>query len=240
MQNLTANLATIAKAKHLQTTPSSQCELHAKQQNELQQRMAQTTDKLCAELLPVLVLYYPIFAAQHCSDAGMVQAVMGQFAERMVVMGVTRKEFYAGIEQLKKRAGASAFVLNPQAFAELCKASSQGEALVKLPTLSSVQQAIVEFKQLNTFGLNCPLATAINSRIGVKLQGLTPAQMMPIIQSEYEHFARRYEIGDRTFLVTRANQSELDLPDYLKNPATPTTRYAKLAAKRAQGEVNAC
>ena len=203
--------------------------------------MAQTTDKLSAELLPVLVLYYPIFAAQHCSDAGMVQAVMAQFAERMIVEGVTRKEFYAGIEQLKKRAGASAFVLNPQAFAELCKSALSTEK--GMPHLQDVMFEIIQRRGVERhnpdYQFSHEVTRLINERKGAMIYQLTSIEFEKVINGEYDHWAKRIANGEQLPQVQAclSDQSKPDLPDYLKNPTSPTCSLAKLAAQRAQGKV---
>jgi hypothetical protein len=173
--------------------------LLAKQQSELQLRIAQTTDKLNAELLPVLILYYPIFAAQHCTDATTIHAVMGQFAERMIIEGVTRKGFAYGVEALKKRAGASAFILNPQAFAELCKQAAI-EAL-NIPNFPQVMAEVVGGKRALRFGegyvFSHPLCRIICSRKGDLIYELTGIEFEKAIKSEYEHWVKRLQDGEQ-------------------------------------------
>lgn len=191
-----------------------------------------------AELLPVLTLYYPIFAAQHCATPANIQAVIGQFAERMIVEGVTHKGFYAGIEQLKKRAGASAFVLNPQAFAELCKATTTAG----LPTLQDVMAEIIQRRGVerhNTdWQFSHELCRLINERKGAMIYQLTSIEFERVVKSEYDHWAKRIASGEQLPKVQAClpNQLKPDLPDYLENPTAPTCTLAKLAAQRSQGK----
>jgi hypothetical protein len=165
----------------------------------LRLRVTQTTEKLSAELLPVLILYYPIFAAQHCTDATTIQAVMGQFAERMITEGVTRKGFAYGVEALKKRAGASAFILNPQAFAELCKQASI-EAL-NIPTFDTVLNEIIQRKGAERHNqqwqFSHPVSQVICNRKGALIFELTGIEFEKVIKSEYEHWVKRIEAGEQ-------------------------------------------
>lgn len=212
----------------------------AKQQSELQQRVAQTTEKLNAELLPVLILYYPIFAAQHCTDATTIHAVMGQFAERMIVEGVTRKGFAYGVEALKKRAGASAFILNPQAFAELCKQAAI-EAL-NIPQFQAVLSDVIKGKQALRFGeahaFIHPLSRVICSRKGDLMYELTGIEFEKAIKSEYEHWVKRIEMGEQLpepVLAIKHDQRP-ELPEHmqgLKSPRIEAMR-AEAAARAAQ------
>lgn len=171
----------------------------AKQQSELQQRVTQTTEKLNAELLPVLILYYPIFAAQHCTDATTIQAVMSQFAERMIVEGVTRKGFAHGVEALKKRAGASAFILNPQAFAELCKQATI-EAL-NIPAFDTVLSEIILRKGAKRHNqqwqFSHPIIQLICNRKGALIFELTGIEFEKTIRNEYDHWVKRLQNGEQ-------------------------------------------
>ncbi|MBV2128183.1 replication protein P [Arsukibacterium indicum] len=204
----------------------------------MQLRVAEVTEKLTAELLPVLTLYYPIFAAQHCNNPVNIQAVLGQFAERMVIEGVTRKGFYAGIEQLKKRAGASAFILNPQAFAELCKTA----LTANLPSLQDVMFEIIQrrgVERYNTqYQFSHELSRLINERKGAMIYQLTSIEFEKAIKSEYDSWAKRIAAGEQLpeARACLADHTKPDLPEYLKNPVEPTCRIAKLAAQRSQGK----
>lgn len=192
----------------------------------------------------MLTLYYPVFAAQHCGDVTHIDAVMAQFAERMIAENVTLKGFYAGIEALKKRAGSTAFALNPQAFAELCNAETNHAA--GIPSLMDCMAEIIRRRGVErhnqAFQFSHQLTRVINERKGAMIYQLTSIEFEKVIKSEYDHWAKRIASGEQLpeAQACLADQSQPDLPDYLKNPVTPTTRYAKLAAKRAQGEVSAC
>ena len=210
----------------------------AKQQSELQLRVTQTTEKLNAELLPVLILYYPIFAAQHCTDATTIHAVMGQFAERMIVEGVTRKGLACGVEALKKRAGASAFILNPQAFAELCKQAAI-EAL-NIPDFHQVMTEVVAGKRATRFGegyvFSHPLCRIICSRKGDLIYELTGIEFEKAIRGEYDHWVKRLQDGEQLpepVLAIKHDQRP-ELPEHMQGLKSP-----RIEAMRAEAAVRA-
>ncbi|WNO60424.1 replication protein P [Rheinheimera sp. MMS21-TC3] len=213
--------------------------MQEKQQNELKARVAQATEKLKAELLPVLVLYYPIFAAQHCSDDKNLQAVMAQFAERMIAEGVTLKGFMYGVEQLKKRAGSSAFILNPQAFAELCRGNTGNS----LPTLREVTDEIIQRrgreKHNDQFKFSHELTRLINVRVGAMIYELINMEFERTVKKEYESWVKRLEAGEELPQPQKClgNLTKPDLPAYLQEKLKPTCKAAKLAAANARREV---
>lgn len=208
--------------------------MREKLQNDLQTRLPEVTEKLMAELLPVLILYYPIFAAQHCTGIAEINAIMNQFAERMLVEQVTRKGFVTGLEKLKKRAGSAAFILNPQAFAELCKPS---DAELGLPEFQTVLEEIIQRRGKERFNqewqFSHELIRLINNRKGDLIYQQTSIEFERTIKAEYDHWLKRIAAGEVLPEPLLAIEQKPEMPDYLKG-VKPSGKMAQRVEQMRQ------
>lgn len=228
MQNLTKKLALVTQHKDLKTTSSEPCELHSKQQSELRKRITTTAGLLQTSLLPVLTVYHTAFAAQFCSTVEQIEAVMTQFAERMIVEGVTRKGLLAGIEALKVRAGHEKFPPNPQEFALLCKQASAHSN--GLPSLQDALVEIIQRRGVERFNaewqFSHELIRLINQRKGGLIYELTSVQFEQSIKAEYDHWVKRIEAGEQLPQPLQAISQKPAEPEHL-NGIKPKSAMAK-------------
>ena len=228
MQNLTKKLALVTQGKDLKTTSSEPCESHSRPQNDLQQRVTTTAALLQTSLLPVLTVYHTAFAAQFCSTVEQIEAVMAQFAERMIVEGVTRKGLLAGIEALKVRAGHEKFPPNPQEFALMCKQASGHSN--GLPSLQDVLVEIIQRRGVERFNADWQfsheLIRLINQRKGGMIYEQTGMQFEQTIKAEYDHWVKRLEAGEQLPQPLQAISQKPAEPEHLKG-ITPQSALAK-------------
>lgn len=194
----------------------------------MQQRVTTTAALLQTSLLPVLTTYHTAFAAQFCSTVEQIEAVMAQFAERMIVEGVTRKGLLAGIEALKIRAGHEKFPPNPQEFALMCKQASGHSN--GLPTLQDVMVEIIQRRGVERFNTDWKfsheLIRLINQRKGGTIYELTSVQFEQTIKAEYEHWVKRIEAGEQLPQPLQAISQKPAEPEHLKG-IKPQSALAK-------------
>lgn len=159
---------------------------------------------------------------------------MAQFAERMIVEGVTRKGLLAGIEALKVRAGHEKFPPNPQEFALLCKQTSGHSN--DLPTLQDVLVEIIQRRgpeRHNTdWQFSHELIRLINQRKGGVIYELTSVQFEQAIKAEYEHWCKRIAAGEQLPQPLHAIEQKPGEPEHLKGIKPTTTMAKRIEAMR--------
>lgn len=212
--------------------------LSSQLKNSQAQKVLTVTERLQAELLPVLTLYYPLFAAQYCGNDQQTKAVMAQFAERLIVEGIGQKRLTYGIERLKKLAGSEKFSPNPQAFAEMCKPAGSD---LQLPTFEQVLADVILARRRGRnqpFVFKHELTRLINHRVGFELYNLTSEQFRKLVKSEYDALsplALTGKLPEPRMAIAHDQQPEL--PEYmrgLKSPRIEAMRAEAAALRQAQ------
>ena len=190
-------------------------------------------------LVPAMTFYFPMFASRFGTDEQSVGMAMNEYAERLEHHGVNGIQFKAGIAALKSDAGQSDYYPNPERFALLCKSTASDGLPTYEQALSEIIQRRGPERHSAEFQFSHELIRLINQRKGGMIYEQTGMQFEKTIKAEYEHWCKRIAGGEQlpAPLSCISDQSKPDLPDYLKNPAEPKSALAKLAAKRAQGEV---
>lgn len=160
-------------------------------------RLAKGTEKLMATLLPMLTTYHPVFASQFCQTDEQTQAVISQYAKRLLDEGVGADGFARGVRALEKRAATERFAPNPSEFAVMCMPSP---ADLGIPEFQTVLMQIVErngARAGEAFEFSHPIIRLISQRKGALIRELTGLDFERVIKSEYDHWTKRLQAGEQ-------------------------------------------
>lgn len=150
-----------------------------------------------ASLLPVLTTYYPVFASQFCQTDEQTQAVMAQYAERLLVENIDAAGLERGMEALKRRAESERFAPNPSEFAAMCRPAPKE---LGIPDFDTVLLQIIERNGAfagEGYVFSHPMTRLISQRKGALLRELTGMAFAQVIKSEYEHWVKRLQAGEQ-------------------------------------------
>lgn len=191
-----------------------------------------------ATLLPMLTTYHPVFASQFCQTDEQTQAVMSQYAKRLLDEGIDADGFARGVKALEKRAAAERFAPNPSEFAAMCMPSP---ADLGIPEFQTVFMQIVErngARAGEAFEFSHPIIRLISQRKGALIRELTGLDFERTIKSEYDHWTKRLQAGEQLPEPQLAIGQDLrpEMPAALRlAPVSPLAkRVQAMAAEAAQ------
>jgi hypothetical protein len=136
-------------------------------------RIFQLAGHLSASLFPVLTTYFSDFR-NNVKELNQTElfALAKQYAERLVIRGITPKKLVNGIERVKAESVELKWSPNPEEFARLCEPTAEQ---LGIPTLEQAKAEIIKARGIergNNYTFSHDLCAELNRMIGFEMYQL--------------------------------------------------------------------